>query len=105
MIIRAVDWWQPTRRRFGYLDRNTAQTRGFWVSLLSWFALKTKGANAASLGIDSALVGSKSVERNVRLLVIVPILVSLKSKATNDFRLGTSVSNLVRRTGSGGSEP
>lgn len=105
MIIRAVDWWQPTRRRFGYLDRNTAQTRGFWVSLLSWFALKTKGANAASLGIDSALVGSKSVERNVRLLVIVPILVSLKSKATNVSALGISGQRMVRRKWNGGSEP
>lgn len=66
MIPRAVDWWQPTRRRFGYLDRNTAQTRGVWVSLLSWFALKTKGANGSSLGIGTVLVGSKSVERNVR---------------------------------------
>ena len=51
------------------------------------------------------LVGSKGVERNAHSLGIVPMLVSLKSKATNDFRLGTSVSNLVRRTGNGGSEP
>ena len=105
MIIRAVDWWQPTRRQIGYRDKNTAQTIWFWVSSASWFALKTKGANVTVVGIDDSVVGSKGVERNVRLLVIVPILVSLKSKATNDFRLGTSVSNLVRRTGSGGSEP
>lgn len=104
MILRAVDWWQPTRRRFGYLDRNTAQTRGFWVSLLSWFALKTKGANAASLGIDSALVGSKGVERNARLLGIVITMVSLKSKATNAFDMGIEACP-VRRTGDGGSEP
>lgn len=105
MIIRAVDWWQPTRRRFGYLDRNTAQTRGVWVSLLSWFALKTKGANGSALGIGTVLVGSKGVERNVRLLVIVPILVSLKSKATNVSALGISGQRMVRRKWNGGSEP
>lgn len=62
MILRAVDWWQPTRRQFGYLDRNTAQTRFIWVSSASWFALKTKGANVAALGIESFVVGSKNNE-------------------------------------------
>ena len=105
MIIRAVDWWQPTRRQFGYRDRNTAQTNWFWVSFRSWFALKTKGANVALLGIEAFLVGSKGVERNVRLLVIVPILVSLKSKATNVSALGISGQRMVRRKWNGGSEP
>lgn len=62
MILRAVDWWQPTRRQFGYRDRNTAQTASEWVSQLRWFALKTKGANEAALGIESFLVGSKNNE-------------------------------------------
>lgn len=58
----------------------------------------------ALLGIEAFLVGSKGVERNVRLLVIVPILVSLKSKATNAFDMGIEACP-VRRTGDGGSEP
>lgn len=62
MIIRAVDWWQPTRRQFGYRDKNTAQTRNIWVSFVLWFALKTKGANEASVGIGLTLVGSKNNE-------------------------------------------
>lgn len=63
MILRAVDWWQPTRRQFGYLDKNTAQTRFIWVSSASWFALKTKGANVVVLGIGYEVVGSKSARR------------------------------------------
>ena len=105
MIIRAVDWWQPTRRQFGYLDRNTAQTSFEWVSRKRWFALKTKGANDSALGIEDLLVGSKSVGRNARLLVIVPMLVSLKSKATNVSVLGISERRMVRRKWNGGSEP
>ena len=62
MILGAVDWWQPTRRRFGYRDKNTAQTRPVWVSLSSWFALKTKGANALNMGNEQLLVGSKNNE-------------------------------------------
>ena len=57
------------------------------------------------MGIEAFLVGSKGVERNVRLLVIVPILVSLKSKATNVSALGISGQRMVRRKWNGGSEP
>ena len=59
----------------------------------------------ALLGIEAFLVGSKGVERNVRLLVIVPILVSLKSKATNVPVTGISERRMVRRKWNGGSEP
>ena len=67
MIIRAVDWWQPTRRQFGYLDKNTAQTAFLWVSGVTWFALKTKGANASSVGIGPTMVGSKNMRERKRL--------------------------------------
>ena len=61
MIIRAVDWWQPTRRQFGYWDRNTAQTSFEWVSRKRWFALKTKGCNGTMVGIAVHVVATKSV--------------------------------------------
>lgn len=49
-----------------FLLTETTQTTVNWVMSEPWFALKTRGANEASVGIVTTLVGSKSVERNVR---------------------------------------
>lgn len=82
---------------------SATQTIGFWASAVIWFVLQVKGTDARSLGNACAVVGSKGVERNVHLLVIVPMLVSLKSKATNVSVLGISERKMVRRKWNGGS--
>ena len=103
MIIRAVDWWQPTRRQFGYRDRNTAQTRHEWISHEAWFALKTKGANGPQLGNALFLVGSKSVGAvNGMSLGNVQTLIHRQDEETNAMSLGIGA-RLVCLTGNRGS--